>query len=63
MSLQFTPSVVNVISSFQKVGLIQNQLYNKDQLFSALDKMVFLSTYSHKSGQVYDRDVASQLFE
>lgn len=59
MSLQFTPSVVNVISSFQRVGLNQDQLYNKDQLFSALDKMVLISTYSKKSGQVYDRDVAS----
>ncbi|CAD8057689.1 unnamed protein product [Paramecium sonneborni] len=54
MSLQFSPTINAILSGFQRTGLSQGQAYQKEQFFSALDKL---------SGQLYDRDVAQQLFE
>ncbi|CAD8055299.1 unnamed protein product [Paramecium sonneborni] len=54
MSLQYSPTINAILSGFQRTGLSQGQAYQREQLFSALDKL---------SGQLYDRDVAQQLFE
>ncbi|CAK84844.1 unnamed protein product (macronuclear) [Paramecium tetraurelia] len=54
MSLQYSPTVSSILNGFQRTGLSQGQAYQMEQLFSALDKL---------TGQLYDRDVAQQLFE
>ncbi|CAD8140848.1 unnamed protein product [Paramecium pentaurelia] len=54
MSLQYSPTINSILNGFQRTGLSQGQAYQKEQLFSALDKL---------TGQLYDRDVAQQLFE
>ncbi|CAD8132177.1 unnamed protein product [Paramecium octaurelia] len=54
MSLQYSPTISSILNSFQRTGLSQGQAYQMEQLFSALDKL---------TGQLYDRDVAQQLFE
>jgi hypothetical protein len=54
MSLQFNPTLLNVVSLFQKQGLTSNSFYTRDQYMVALDRMC---------GTQYDRTVGEQLFE
>ncbi|CAD8153042.1 unnamed protein product [Paramecium octaurelia] len=54
MSLQFQPNANQVLGAFQRVGLNQGQAYQPDQIYQALDQL---------TGQAYDRDVATQIYE
>lgn len=54
MSLQFTPTLINIMTAFQKQGLATNSYYSRDQLNMALDRM---------AGREFDRAVSEQLYE